>query len=107
LVGLLHGGFNFGISSGPANRYVIATFATEGRFRDCRFHEVPVEARPKPPNIGNVFGCGILMDPDNKLTTFFTLNSILLGEFFLLKVSSKFQQKYQPNINRLVRNIIL
>jgi hypothetical protein len=30
---------------------------------------------------GNVFGGGILIDPDNKVAIFFTLNGILLGEY--------------------------
>jgi hypothetical protein len=34
------------------------------------------------PN-GNVFGCGIVLDPDNKLAIFFTLNGQLLGELML------------------------
>jgi hypothetical protein len=44
---------------------------------------MPMGVRPEPRNAqGNVFGSGLLMDPDNKLTIFFTLNGILLGEFF-------------------------
>jgi hypothetical protein len=30
---------------------------------------------------GNIYGCGLLLDPDNQLAIFFTLNGILLGEF--------------------------
>jgi hypothetical protein len=38
------------------------------------------------PNVqGDVYGCGILMNPDNKLTTFYTLNGILLGKLFSAK----------------------
>jgi hypothetical protein len=33
-------------------------------------------------NGGNVFGCGILMNPDDKLTIFFTVNGILIGSVF-------------------------
>jgi hypothetical protein len=31
----------------------------------------------------NVFGCGLVLDPENKLAIFFTLNGQLLGEFCL------------------------
>jgi hypothetical protein len=79
VVGFWHGGFVFGACVG--GYYTIATLSTDGR--QYEYTEVPVEARPVPPNVQrNVFGCGLLMDPDNKLTTFFTLNGILLGEFF-------------------------
>jgi hypothetical protein len=30
---------------------------------------------------GDVFGCGLLMSPENKLSIFFTGNGILLGQF--------------------------
>jgi hypothetical protein len=32
---------------------------------------------------GNVFGCGLVLDPDNKLEIFFTLNGKLLGKLML------------------------
>jgi hypothetical protein len=60
---------------------------------------------------GSVFGCGLLMDPDNKLTIFFTLNGILLGKFFLghfmYKLSCKKQQK-RPNVhtNKSLHNLL-
>jgi hypothetical protein len=54
-----------------------------GLFGEDLLLEVPVEARPESIVQGNVFGCGILMDSDNKMTAFFTLNGILLGEFLL------------------------
>jgi hypothetical protein len=31
----------------------------------------------------NVFGCGLVLDPNNKLAIFFTLNGQLLGELVL------------------------
>jgi hypothetical protein len=40
--------------------------------------------RPEVKERGNVFGCGILMNPDDKLTIFFTLNGILIGSDFFL-----------------------
>jgi hypothetical protein len=36
---------------------------------------------PELKETGNVVGCGILMNPDDKLTIFFTLNGILAGKF--------------------------
>jgi hypothetical protein len=32
---------------------------------------------------GNVFGCGLVLDPDNKLDIFFTFNGQLLGKLML------------------------
>jgi hypothetical protein len=37
---------------------------------------------PKRNNgLGNVAGCGLLLNPKNKLSIFFTLYAILLGKF--------------------------
>jgi hypothetical protein len=73
----VHGGFVIGV--GESN-YVIATISTDGRRYE--YTEVPVEARPGPPNVqGNLFGCGLLIDPDNKVSIFFTSNGFLLGKF--------------------------
>jgi hypothetical protein len=36
---------------------------------------------PKRDGPGNVAGCGLLLDPENKVSIFFTLNGILLGKF--------------------------
>jgi hypothetical protein len=38
--------------------------------------------RPEWKETENVAGCGILMNPDDKLTIFFTFNGILLGSVF-------------------------
>jgi hypothetical protein len=38
---------------------------------------------PEMKEYGNVFGCGLVLDPDNKLTIFYTLNGKLLGELML------------------------
>jgi hypothetical protein len=44
--------------------------------------ELPEGAiRPRMHEYDNVFGCGIVLDPDNKLAILFTLNGKLLGEF--------------------------
>jgi hypothetical protein len=46
--------------------------------------ELPEGAiRPKMKKNGNVYGCGIVLDPNNKLAIFFTLNGQLLGELML------------------------
>jgi hypothetical protein len=86
VVGLLHGVTIFGICVGVGefNRssYTVSTISINGHFEDYQFSELPVGARVESNVQGNVYGCGILMDPDNKLTIFFTINGILLGEFF-------------------------
>jgi hypothetical protein len=38
--------------------------------------------RPEQKESGNVAGCGILMNPDNKFTIFFTINGILIGSVY-------------------------
>jgi hypothetical protein len=63
------------------NICVIATM-TDGHPGVFEHIQVPVGASPEQNIQENVFGCGLLIGPDNKLTTFFTLNGILLGEFF-------------------------
>jgi hypothetical protein len=103
LVGLLNGAVNFGIvlAADPPGTYAMATISTEGHFGDFRFSELPVGVRPEPPNVrGIIYGCGILMDPDNKLTTFFTLNGILLGEFYL-EVWKKFKSEKSQKVGRI------
>jgi hypothetical protein len=92
VVGLLHGENVFGLCIGLCNRrlYIIATILTNGRYE---YTEVPVGARPEQNAQENVYGCGILIDPDNKLTTFFTLNGILLGEFYLVVCSKSISDK--------------
>jgi hypothetical protein len=83
VVGLLEDDNTFGIFFiWSPNRYAIETTPANGRFRGLSFSKAPVEARQEPNVQGNVFGCGILMDPDNKLTTFFTLNGVLLSKIF-------------------------
>jgi hypothetical protein len=37
--------------------------------------------RPEVKQTGNVYGCGILINPGDKLTIFFTQNGILSGSF--------------------------
>jgi hypothetical protein len=39
--------------------------------------------RPKRKDNGNVYGSGLVLDPDNNLAIFFTLNGQLLGELML------------------------
>jgi hypothetical protein len=44
--------------------------------------ELPEGAiRPHNKKYGNVYGCGLVLDPENKLSIFFTLNGKLLGQF--------------------------
>jgi hypothetical protein len=98
VVGILHSGMISGVCVGfgiggefNRNSYSIATVSNIGRFLGYQFIELPTGARPEPSNFqGDVFGCGVLMHPDNKVTTFFTLNGILLGELFLVFFIYKF-----------------
>jgi hypothetical protein len=39
--------------------------------------------RPEIKENRNVYGCGLVLDPENNLTIFFTVNGKLLGEFCL------------------------
>jgi hypothetical protein len=91
VIGLLYNRMNFGVLlPKSANTYAIATILKDSSGVYV-FTEGPVETRPESPNVqGNVYGCGLLIDPDNELTIFFTLNGILLGELFL-NVSRKFR----------------
>jgi hypothetical protein len=41
-----------------------------------------ISLEPKE-NEANVYGCGLVMDPNDKLAIFFTLNGILMGQFIL------------------------
>jgi hypothetical protein len=45
---------------------------------------------------GNVFGCGLVLDPEDKLAIFFTLNGQLLGKW-MLEIS--IIKKYTFSIN--------
>jgi hypothetical protein len=53
-------------------------------FIDGKKHEFewPDEAvKPKSPNCEDVIGCGLLLNPENKLAVFFTRNGTLMGQF--------------------------
>jgi hypothetical protein len=41
------------------------------------------ENRPAYNGLGDILGCGLLMNPENKLAIFFTLNGTLLGKLCL------------------------
>jgi hypothetical protein len=72
---------------GYSNSYAIPIFGHRcyACWLDGDYHrfELPEGAvRPSWKHI-NVFGCGLVLDPDNNLAIFFTLNGKLLGEFML------------------------
>jgi hypothetical protein len=49
-----------------------------------RVFQLPTDDAIKPvpkENGTNVYGCGLVMDPNDKLAIFFTLNGILLCQF--------------------------
>jgi hypothetical protein len=46
--------------------------------------ELPEGAvKPEMEENGNVVGCGLVLDPDNEMAIFFSLNGKLLGELML------------------------
>jgi hypothetical protein len=89
---------NFGLTDGPvpdndnyriggyANAYAIQINLNDYEYwlaGKCQRFELP-EGVLQPRweyNSINVFGCGLVMDPENKLCIFFTLDGHLLGEF--------------------------
>jgi hypothetical protein len=76
------------------SHYVISTISANSRSGEYEYTAVRMGARPEPPNVlGDVYGCGLLMDSDNKLTIFFTINGILLGQFFLMLFMYTFNSK--------------
>jgi hypothetical protein len=85
VVGFWQGGTIFGVCVNSSKcTYAIATSYKNGRNGGFQFQqfELPMGVRLESNAQGNVYGCGILIDPDNKLITFFTLNGFLLGQFF-------------------------
>jgi hypothetical protein len=68
---------SFAISTGYYYEWCLAGERRQFELSDEAF-------RPKLKDNGiNVYGCGLLMDPTDKLAIFFTLNGILMGEFLL------------------------
>jgi hypothetical protein len=68
------------------NAYAIPT-VTRHSFYGCwlagetHHFQLPEGAiRPRKKEYGNVYGCGIVLDPEDKLWLFFTLNGTLMGE---------------------------
>jgi hypothetical protein len=49
--------------------------------------------RPEREPNGKVYGCGLLMDANDKLSIFFTSNGILIGKFLLGKFGSEVSEK--------------
>jgi hypothetical protein len=69
---------SYGIVTPIANRNLYQ-FLLSGQRHRFEFPDGVI--RPKLKETGNVIGCGILINPDDKLTIFFTLNGILAGQF--------------------------
>jgi hypothetical protein len=103
LVGISDDTNHFGILLAEhPDTYAIAAMLKNGRAGRCSFIELLVGARLEQPNVqGNIFGCGILIDPDNKVANFFTLNGVLLGKFFF-EVSKKIGPE-----NKIIQFIII
>jgi hypothetical protein len=69
------------ISYGIYARRVLDTCLLAGERHSFEFPEGAI--RPEMKEHGNVFGCGLVLDPKDKLAIFFTLNGILYGEVML------------------------
>jgi hypothetical protein len=59
----------------------IYQFRLAGQHHHFEFPEEVIG--PERKETGNVYGCGILLNPDEKLTIFFTLNGILIGSVLI------------------------
>jgi hypothetical protein len=55
--------------------------------------------RPEVKDTGNVIGCGILINPDDKLAIFFTLNGILIGSVLIFFHCIFLHELRSPNKN--------
>jgi hypothetical protein len=55
--------------------------------------------RPKMKEDGNVYGCGLVLDPDNNLAIFFTLNGQLLCKLELKHNKKERAHVYSQLIN--------
>jgi hypothetical protein len=71
--------------------------------------ELPVGAiRPKIKHYGNVYGCGLVLDPEDKLWIFFTFNGQLFCEFLLvLRIKKILCIVYFQLINFDIRHTII
>jgi hypothetical protein len=56
-------------------------FSLAGHRHEFQFPEGVIQ--PEVKDTGKVVGCGILMNPDDKLTIFFTVNGILIGSVLI------------------------
>jgi hypothetical protein len=83
-----------GLSSGnvPNSRYVgqFPNYAIPHGYRFCwlsletHYFDWPNGAiKPEWNGEGDVIGCGLVLNPQNKLSIFFTVNGILLGQSLL------------------------
>jgi hypothetical protein len=94
-----------------ANSYAFSTglYACylDGELHQLELPEGAIEPKFKANGI-DVYGCGLVLDPEDKLCIFFTLNGNLLGELVLvldaLRINKKKSHVYfrliNYNINR-------
>jgi hypothetical protein len=77
------------------NSYAIQTGNLNGCWLAGERHQLQFELpegviQPSWKRIGfNVYGCGLVLDPENKLCIFFTLNGKLFGELVIFKRLTK------------------
>jgi hypothetical protein len=93
------------------NSYSIPTCANN--YNVCRlngkYHEFEVEERLPTFNMvgGNVHGCGLLLNPNDKLSIFFTLNGQLMGEFYAGKIGKKNWEEMAKEIGFYCRKFLI
>jgi hypothetical protein len=84
----------------PIPTWNIYPFLLAGQRHDFEFPEGVI--RPKMEETGNIAGCGILMNPNDKLTIFFTFNGILIGSVLIFSIAYFYLNYYilmPPNKN--------
>jgi hypothetical protein len=100
---LYPGKFSFGEyynSYGIPNGHFYCSFAKRTHFFELS--EETIQSRWKPDSI-NVLGCGLVLDPEDKLAIFFTLNGQLRGKLVLeifrgnKKISCIFSRPHKSN----------
>jgi hypothetical protein len=72
-----------------SNSFAIHRLCTEC-WLDGELHQLELQGaiRPVGKEYGNVYGCGLVLDSENNVAIFFTLNGQLLGEFCMRELRS-------------------
>jgi hypothetical protein len=79
----------------------IYDFGVAGQYHHFEFPEGVI--RPKLKETENVAGCGILIDSDDELTIFFTMNGILIGSAIIFLLAYFYLTIFQIANFQLIR----